>query len=340
MKQRELNHGSPPVGAIGLGCMGMSWAYGSTATDPHSYTQVIRAAVERGVTLIDTADVYADGDNELLVGQALDGIRDQVTLATKVGMVVENRATLAMRPDASPGHIRKAADASLKRLRADVIDLYFLHRIDPDVPLEDSWGALAELVALGKVRRLGLSEVSAEQAMTAHLIFPVSAIESELSLWTREPLGGRAWPDQADQADQADRAAGPADRGTVGWCAEHDAGFIAYAPLGRGFLTGAITSARFGDGDFRAGSPRFRQDAIDANQFIVTAIKEVADQHGATPAQIALAWILSKGDHVVPIPGSDQHRFLKENAAAADIVLTEQDKQDLNGLPPSSGTRY
>jgi aryl-alcohol dehydrogenase-like predicted oxidoreductase len=334
LRRRELISHGPAVGAVGLGCMGMSWAYGAVDTDSLGYETVIREAVERGVTLIDTADAYADGDNELLVGRAVRGIRDQVTLATKVGMVVEDRATLAMRPDASPEHIRHAADASLKRLGVETIDLYYLHRVDPRVPLEDSWGALAELVARGKVRHLGLSEVTVAQAETAQRVFPVSVVESEMSLWARDPLGARAWPANTVPTRRQ------AEIGILDWCAAHGAGFVAYAPLGRGFLTGAITAARFGSGDFRSHNPRFEPEAIKANQIIVTAIKEVAARHGATPAQIAIAWILACGEHVVPIPGSDQPRFLAENIAAADIVLSDQDRHELDNLPQPLGARY
>lgn len=335
MRQRQLADHAIEAGAIGLGCMGMSWAYGNSvdSTDGTSHEGVIRAAVDLGVTLLDTADVYGDGSNEQLVGAAIRGIRDKVLVATKVGMVVDNPATLAMHNDATPGHIRQAVDASLRRLGTDVIDLYYLHRVDPAVPLTDSWEALADLVRAGKVRHLGLSEVSVEQAAAAHREFPVSAVESEMSLWTREPLGETGWPDPASPV-----AAAPG--GIVGWCAANEVSFVAYAPLGRGFLTGAVTSDTFGSGDFRANNPRFQKDAMAANMNIVGMVRTVAERHSATPAQIAIAWVLAKGERVFTIPGSDQLRFLVENVAAADIELTEADLAELDHLPRAVGARY
>src|SRR5689334_9106087 len=220
------------VGAVGLGCMGMSWAYAESERDDRESVALVREAVDLGVTFLDTSDVYGAGHNEELVGRAIETVRDQAVLATKVGLVADP-STREMRRDGSPGHVREAVEASLRRLRTDVIDLYYLHRVDPEVPLTETWGVMAELVAEGKVRHLGLSEVSVEQAEQAHREHPVAAIQSELSLWTRDPLGGDGKGD------------------VVGWCAANGAAFVPFSPLGRGFLTGTVTTATFEDSDFR-----------------------------------------------------------------------------------------
>ena len=213
--------------------------------------------------------------------------------------------------------MRSAIDASLRRLRTDVVDLYYLHRIDPNVPVEETWGAMAELVGAGKVRALGLSEVTVAEAERAHAIHPVAAIQSEMSLWTRDPL-----------AD------------IVPWCAEHGARFVPFSPLGRGFLTGAISAASFDESDFRSNNPRFTAEAVDANQAIVARVREVAERVGATPAQVALAWTLAQGEHVLPIPGTKRRRYLEENLAAGDLVLSPEDLADLDALPVAEGARY
>ena len=300
---------------IGLGCMPMSFAYfGETDDDPIA---LIRRAIELGVTHVDTSDVYGPFTNEELVGEALEPVRDRVGIATKVGLLVGPNGGYPLVNDARPEHIVDAVEASLRRLRVDEIDLYYLHRFDPDVPLEESWGAMADLVAAGKVRALGLSEVSIEQLETARAIHPVAALQSELSLWTREALDD-----------------------VVPWCRANGVVFVPFSPLGRGFLTGAITRASFQDLDFRTNNPRFTPEAIDANLAIVDRVREVANRHGATPAQIALAWVLGQGPHVAPIPGTKRLHYLEENLSAAAIVLSNDDNAALDSLPPAVGTRY
>ena len=300
---------------IGLGCMPMSFAYfGNTDDDP---VALIRRAVELGVTHVDTSDVYGPFTNEELVGEALAPVLDRVGIATKVGLLVGPNGGYPLVNDARPAHIVTAVDESLRRLRTDAIDLYYLHRIDPDVPLEESWGAMAGLVDAGKVRALGLSEVTVEQLETAAAIHPVAALQSELSLWTRDAL------------DEV-----------VPWCLANDVVFVPFSPLGRGFLTGTITRASFEDLDFRAKNPRFAPEAIDANLAIVDRVRAIGERHGATPAQIALAWVLAQGPHVAPIPGTKRLRYLEENVSAATVTLTPEDLAELNSLPAAVGDRY
>jgi len=316
--------------------MGMSWAYGGSARDDDASMAVIGEALDLGVTLLDTADVYGAGHNEELVGRALASRRNEVMLATKTGLVAD-ASTGEIRRDGSPRHVRDAAEASLRRLRTDVIDLYYLHRVDPQTPLAESWSALAELVAAGKVRQLGLSEVTVEQAAQAHAIHPVAAVQSELSLWTRDALGSaRRAPVSPGASASASQAAGD----LVGWCAANGAAFVPFAPLGRGFLTGAITSATFEQGDFRGANPRFTDEAVAANLRIVDAVRAVAERHGATPAQVAIAWTLAQGDHVIPIPGTKKSRYLRENIGAAELRLTADDLHELDKLPAAVGSRY
>ena len=278
---------------------------------------VIHRAIDLGVPMLDTADVYGPFSNEELVGAAIHDRRDRVEVATKVGLLVGPNGGYPLDRDASPQHVRSAIDASLGRLRTDVVDLYYLHRIDPAVPIEETWGAMAELVDAGKVRALGLSEVTVAEAERAHAIHPVAAIQSEMSLWTRDPL-----------AD------------IVPWCAEHGARFVPFSPLGRGFLTGAISAASFDESDFRSNNPRFTAEAVDANQAIVARVREVAERVGATPAQVALAWTLAQGEHVLPIPGTKRRRYLEENLGAGDLVLSAEDLADLDALPVAEGARY
>ena len=316
MEERTLGPNGPLVGAIGLGCMPMSWAYVGDASDEASIA-VIHRAVELGVTFFDTADVYGPFTNEDLVGRAMQGRRPDVVLATKVGLVVGPNGGYPLQSDARPERIVREAEGSLTRLRADAIDLYYLHRVDPEVPLEESWGAMAGLVEAGKVRALGLSEVSLEELERARAIHPVAAVQSELSLWTRDPLDD-----------------------VVPWCAEHGAAFVPFAPLGRGFLTGTITRASFEDADFRAQNPRFTQRAIDENLAIVDGVRAVAARRGVTPAQVALAWILAQGPHVIPIPGTKRLAYLEENVAAADVHLEPEDIAELDALPQPSEPRY
>jgi aryl-alcohol dehydrogenase-like predicted oxidoreductase len=306
-----------PVGAIGLGCMGMTFAY---AADPASDdpAAVVDRALDLGVTVLDTADVYGPFSNEELLGKVLGGRREAAFLATKCGLVVTRPEPLQVTPDGRPEHVRAAADGSLRRLGVDTIDLFQLHRVDPAVPLEDTWGAMAELVAAGKVRAVGMSEVTVDQLDRAAAIHPVAAVQSELSLWSREPLDG-----------------------VVGWCERHGATFIAYSPLGRGFLTGAITAATaFGPADFRSQLPRFTPAARAANQAIVAALAAVAARHGAAPGQVALAWVLAQSRSIVAIPGTRRVARLEENAAAAELRLTAADLAELTAAPLPEQTRY
>jgi aryl-alcohol dehydrogenase-like predicted oxidoreductase len=296
--------------------MPMNWAYVGDASETESIA-VIHRALDLGMTLLDTSDVYGPFTNEELVGRALAGHRERVVVATKAGLVVGPSGGYPLDNDARPEHIREAVDASLHRLRIDVIDLYQLHRIDPHVPLEESWGAMAELVHTGKVRALGMSEANVDELERAHAIHPVASVQSELSLWFTERLDD-----------------------VVPWCADHDAAFIPFAPLGRGFLTGTLTTGTTDPGDFRSTLPRFTQAAIDANQAIVERVRSVADRHDATPAQVALAWVLAQGIHVIPIPGTRRLRHLEENAGAADVSLTSADLAELRDLPEVTGTRY
>jgi aryl-alcohol dehydrogenase-like predicted oxidoreductase len=305
------------VGRIGLGCMTMSWAYGAEERDETESIATIHRAIELGVTLLDTADMYGPYTNEELVGRALAGRRDEVVLATKCGLVVEDAAEYVLRKDGRPEHVREAIDGSLRRLRTDVVDLYQLHRVDPEVPLEETWGAMAELVAAGKVRALGLSEVSVDELERAHAIHPVASVQSEGSLWTRDAFAE-----------------------VVPWCAEHGAAFLPFAPLGRGFLTGTVSPQTFGSGDFRKNNPRFQPEAMDANLALVEVVRAVAARRDATPAQVALAWLLAQGEHVVPIPGTKRRSRVEENAAAAALELTPEDLAELDALPAPVGSRY
>jgi aryl-alcohol dehydrogenase-like predicted oxidoreductase len=279
---------------------------------------VIHRALELGVTLIDTADVYGPYTNEELVGKALASRRDRAVLATKVGLVVEQMPPdTRIGRDGRPEHVREAIDASLRRLQTDHVDLYQLHRVDPDVPVEETWGAMAEVVQAGKARHLGMSEASIAELEAANAIHPVTSLQSEFSLWTREPLDD-----------------------VIPWCAEHGASFIPFAPLGRGFLTGRLQSGGFDEDDFRARNPRFTSEAMEANQAIVERVKAVAERHDAMPGQVALAWVLAQDEHVIPIPGTKRVEYLEENAAAAELRLTEDDLEELDALPTAVGTRY
>jgi aryl-alcohol dehydrogenase-like predicted oxidoreductase len=305
------------AGRIGLGCMGMTWAYGATERDEAESIATIHRALELGVNLLDTADMYGPYTNEELVGRAISGHRDQAVLATKCGLVVEDAAEYVLGRNGRPEHVREAIDGSLRRLRTDFVDLYQLHRVDPEVPLEETWGAMAELVAAGKVRALGLSEVSVAELERAHAIHPVASVQSEGSLWTRDAFAE-----------------------VVPWCREHGAAFLPFAPLGRGFLTGQLQPQKFPPGDFRKNNPRFQPEAMDANLALVERVRAVAARHEATPAQVALAWLLAQGEHVIPIPGTKRRSRLEENAAAADLVLTPDDLAELDALPAPVGARY
>lgn len=310
---RTLGPSGPVVGAIGLGCMGMSWAYGATERDDEQSVEVLHRALDLGVTLIDTADVYGPFVNEELVGRGLAGRRDRAVLATKVGLVAGDGGITR---DGRPEHVRAGLEASLRRLGVDHLDLWQLHRIDETVPVEETWGAMAEAVAAGTVRHLGMSEASVTELDRAHAVHPVATVQSELSLWTRDAL-----PE------------------VLPWCAAHGAGFLPFSPLGRGFLTGTLSSG-FDAADFRSRNPRFTDEALAANAAIIDGVRRVAERHDAAPAQVALAWVLAQGEHVVPIPGTKKLRWLEQNAAAADLVLTPQDLTDLDALPAPVGSRY
>ena len=310
--------GELQVSAVGLGCMPMSWGYRVADADPAEVRATLHRAVELGVALFDTADVYGPYTNEEIIREYVvdEGLRDRVVLATKGGLVPIDATTYGR--DGRPQSIRSACEASLRRLGVDTVDLYQLHRIDPEVPLVDTWGAMADLVAEGKVRYLGLSEVTVDDIIEADAVHPVSSVQSELSLWTDDNVVN----------------------GVLGHCESHGIGLLAYAPLGRGYLTGTLTADAIGEGDFRSANPRFTPEAIAANTAIVDGVQAVADRHRVTSARVALAWILAQGRHVVPIPGTKRRKWLEDNAGAAEVVLDEQDLAALAALPRSVAPRY
>ncbi len=337
MDKRTLGAGGPQVAPLGLGCMGMSWGYAESGRDDDASIRVIQAALDAGVDLLDTAVIYGDGHNERLVGRAIAGRRNEVVVASKGGLIVDDLATKRMHRDGSPATLRRQVDESLARLGVDRIDLYYLHRVDPEVPVEDSWGTLADLVAEGKIDQLGLSEVTIAQAETAHAIHPVAAIQSELSLWTRDPLGLHA----ADT--RASRAAGAgADAGgdLLAWTREHGTAFVPFAPLGRGYLTGTLAAGEFEDGDFRATNPRFAAEAFAVNQAITDEVARIAAAHEATPAQVSLAWLVGLSSNIIPIPGTRSTTHLAENLAAIGLQLTSAERERLDRLPAAYGSRY
>lgn len=342
MQQRTLGSGGPTVSAVGLGCMGMSWAYGPAEQDDATSRALLLEALDSQVTFFDTADVYGLGDNEQLVGPVLVPYAGRLTLATKAGLAApDGHAGGGLVPDGRPAHLREALDASLKRLGRDVVDLYYLHRVDPKVPLQESWGTMAEFVTAGKVRAIGLSEVTVAQLDAAQAIHPVAAVQSEFSLWTRGPAGSDA-QEPRTAVGEGPGSLGATDPGDViGWTAARGAAFVPFAPLGRGFLTGAFDAgATFGDGDFRSKNPRFAPEALAANQRIVDEVRSVAAEAGCTPAQVAIAWVLAQGEHIVPIPGTKRSKYLQENIAAADVRLTADQLARLTSLPPAVGARY
>ncbi len=317
MEKRRLGTEGLEVSALGLGCMGMSEFYGTT--DEGEAIAAVQRALELGIDFLDTADMYGRGANEQLVGKAIRDRRDQVVLATKFGNVRHDDGTREVRGD--PGYVRQACDASLRRLGLDHVDLYYQHRVDFRVPIEETVGAMAELVEAGKVRHLGLSEASPETVRRAHAVHPISALQTEYSLWTRDP-----------------------EDGPLRTCRELGIGFVAYSPLGRGFLTGRIRSPEdLEEGDFRRRNPRFEGENFQRNLDLVGRVEEIAEERGRTPAQVALAWVLSRGEDVVPIPGTKRRRYVEENAEAVDIELTEEELERLEQAFPrgaAAGERY
>jgi aryl-alcohol dehydrogenase-like predicted oxidoreductase len=318
MKTRTLGTQGLEVSAVGLGCMGMSEFYGER--DDSEAVATIHRALELGVTLLDTADMYGPFTNEQLVGRAIAGRRDEVVLATKFAIARgPNGERLGVRGDAE--YVRQACDASLQRLGIETIDLYYQHRVDPETPIEETVGAMAELVEAGKVRYLGLSEAGPETIRRAHAVHPITAYQGEYSLWTR---------DHEDEVIPTLRELG--------------IGFVAYSPLGRGFLTGAIRSPEeLGEDDFRRGNPRFQGENFQRNLGLVDTVNEIAAEKGIAPSQLALAWVLSRGEDVVPIPGTKRVRYLEENVGAVEVELFDEELQRLEAAFPkgaAAGDRY
>ena len=318
MERRKLGMVGPEVSAIGLGCMGMSDFYGP-AEDARSVA-VIHRAVELGIDFFDTADMYGVGANEELVGRALKGMRDRVVFATKFGNVrAPDGQYLGI--DGRPEYVKRACEASLRRLGVDTIDLYYQHRVDPNTPIEETVGAMAELVREGKVRWLGLSEAAPETVRRAHAVHPIAALQTEYSLWTRDP-----------------------EDGLLELCEEMGIAFVAYSPLGRGVLTGAIRSVDdLAPNDWRRQNPRFQGENFEKNLQLVDAVREMAQEKGCTPAQLALAWVLAQRRHIVPIPGTRRLERLAENVAAVGIELTHEELDRLDRIAPvgvTAGSRY
>ena len=334
MERRTVGAGALGVGAVGLGCMPMSWAYSGSRQRGDESVRAVHRALDVGSTLLDTADMYGPFTNELLLGRVLKERRADAFVSTKVGLLVGDQHIVA---NGRPGYVRRACDASLRRLQTDVIDLYQLHRADPEVPVEETWGAMAELVQAGKVRALGLCAVGARggrrsgpgtgtglhdttlrQLRRVQQVFPVSAVQAELSVWSREAL-----------------------EALLPWCEARGVGFLAAMPLGNGFLTGTLTPGEgFEPDDLRARHPRFTAEMMAANQPIVVGLRRVARRHGdhVTPAQVALAWTLAQSRQVIPVPGTKRERCVTENAAAAALRLTDRDLTDLAALPPAQGS--
>ncbi|MFC5342297.1 aldo/keto reductase [Brevundimonas staleyi] len=319
MKTRRLGPNGPEVSAIGLGCMGMASFYG-TPSDEAQATAVIHRALDLGVTFFDTAEMYGPHTNEIQVGKALADRRDKAFVATKFG-IGWNADRTALKVDGSPANVRRAIEGSLTRLGMDHVDLYYLHRVDPDTPIEETVGAMAELVKEGKVRFLGLSEAAPATIRKAHATHPITALQTEYSLWSREP---------EDEILATVRELG--------------IGFVPYSPLGRGFLSGDIKSIDdLEEGDFRRTNPRFMGENFQKNLDLVEAVKAIAHDRGVTAAQLALAWVLAQGDHLVPIPGTRRIATLEQNAAATDITLTAEDVEAIEAVFPknaASGHRY
>ncbi|MGY5766131.1 aldo/keto reductase [Brachybacterium sp. DNPG3] len=312
MHTRILGQGLE-VSAIGLGAMGMSQSYGPNPGDRDAMIAVLRQAVEDGITFIDTAEVYGPYVNEELVGEALEPLRDRAVIATKFGWDIQDGAMVGL--DSRPEQIRRVAEASLKRLRTDVIDLFYQHRVDPSVPIEEVAGTVGELIAEGKVKHFGLSEASAATIRAAHAVQPVTAVQSEYSLWTRDP-----------------------EAEVLPTLAELGIGLVPFSPLGKGFLTGTVdTSTAFAEGDIRRRVPRFEAENLAANEALVARVRALAETKGATPAQIALAWLLAQQPWIVPIPGTRRTERVRENAAATEVALSADEKAALDALASTVG---
>ena len=319
MKTRRLGRSGPEVSAIGLGCMGMAAFYGQ-ASDEAQATAVIHRALDLGVTFFDTAEMYGPHTNEIQVGKALAGRRDRAFVATKFG-IGYNADRSALTVDGSPVNVRRAIEGSLKRLGMDHVDLYYLHRVDPNTPIEETVGAMADLVTEGKVRFLGLSEAAPETLRRGHATHPITALQTEYSLWSRDP-----------------------EDELLAVCEDLGVGFVPYSPLGRGFLSGEIKSIDdLAADDFRRANPRFQGENFQKNLDLVSAVQAIAADKGVTAAQLALAWVLSQGDHLVPIPGTRRIRTLEENAAATEVALSADDMARIEAVFPkgaAAGHRY
>ncbi|ROM90574.1 aldo/keto reductase [Pseudomonas brassicacearum] len=321
MHTRQLGKNGPQVSAIGLGCMGMTDFY-TTGGDTREALATLHRAMDLGINLLDTADMYGPHTNEELIGKAIAGKRDQVFLASKFGIVRDPANPTARGVDGRPEYVRAAIDGTLKRLGVDTLDLYYQHRVDPDVAIEETVGAMAELVQAGKVRYLGLSEASAITLERAHKVHPISALQSEYSLWSRDQEHNDC----------------------LATCQRLGIAFVPYSPLGRGFLTGALKSPDdFAADDYRRFSPRFQGENFNRNLQLVRQVQTLAAEKGVTAGQLALAWVLAQGDYLIPIPGTKQRKYLEENVAALDVVLSPQDLSALEAIFPDDavlGARY